>query len=215
MNSHPNVVGVVSGHKVIGDGGRGEKDGDGDPTNDATTSFEFAGKKYHPTGKTGKSLHDDTPVHAFDAEDGHRVWADAKGRVHADSKGEVPELRAHQAIYEATDCIARLKAALESHAKAVGDEPGWHHVGDIGHIAEMLCEVAQFATGESKGRPALTNTDAVADYATQRRVAAENLALLQTHLQEAKTTGIHWGHLGDLQRSAQALLEILRFVDQS
>lgn len=90
---HPHVVGKISHHKIFGDGGRGEKEGNGDPTHHATTTIGFAGTDYHPIGKTGNSAHDDTPVEAFESEDGHRVWADKHGRVHADGKSEVNALR--------------------------------------------------------------------------------------------------------------------------
>jgi hypothetical protein len=113
---HPSVVGKISSHKVIGDKGRGTKDGNGDPTHSDTTSIGFAGRDYAPTGKTGQSLHDKTPVHEFEADDGHRVWADGAGRVHADSQDEVESLR----------------AAHEKHAggeKAGGDPKE----GEVGH----------------------------------------------------------------------------------
>lgn len=90
---HPNVAGKISHHKIIGDGGRGEKAGNGNPLHHATTTIGFAGTDYHPIGKTGNSMHDDTPVEAFESEDGHRIWADAKGRVHADGESEVKGLR--------------------------------------------------------------------------------------------------------------------------
>lgn len=88
---HPHVVGKVDSHKVIK--GNREAKGDGDPTHPDTSTIGFAGREYAPTGKTGKSVHDQTPVHEFEAEDGHRVWADKRGRVHAGSTSEVERLR--------------------------------------------------------------------------------------------------------------------------
>lgn len=97
---HPNVVGHASAHMVIGEGGR-ETAGSGDLTHPATTSMKFAGRTYRPSGKTGKSLHDGTPVAHFESDDGHVVWGDAKGRVHADSTSEVEHLRKRHAEHVA------------------------------------------------------------------------------------------------------------------
>lgn len=55
--------------------------------------MSFAGKQYSATGKAGNSLHDKTPVREFQSGDGHKVWGDEAGRVHANSKGEVESLR--------------------------------------------------------------------------------------------------------------------------
>lgn len=55
--------------------------------------MSFGGKQYNATGKAGNSLHDKTPVREFQADDGHKVWGDEAGRVHANSKGEVESLR--------------------------------------------------------------------------------------------------------------------------
>ncbi len=105
-HDHPSVVGNIENHKAVGDGGRGEKAGNGDPTHALTTSVDFAGKSYTPTGNKGQSLHDKTPTHEFENEEsGHRIWADAKGRAHADGMDEVPGLRKK---YEAH--VAKLKA---------------------------------------------------------------------------------------------------------
>lgn len=90
---HPNVVGHAADHKVLS--GSSEVAGNGDLTDKGSTSMKFGGKTYHQTGKTGKSAHDGTPVTAYEHEEsGHRVWGDAKGRVHADSTDEVGKLRA-------------------------------------------------------------------------------------------------------------------------
>lgn len=125
---HPNVVGKFSAHKVVGNGGRGEKDGNGDPTHDATTSVGFAGKKYNPTGKTGESLHDKTPVHEFEAEDGHRVWGDASGRVHADGTSEVKKLRA---AYEAHDNKRPASKKTEEKKPLPDDHDFGAHLGSM------------------------------------------------------------------------------------
>lgn len=67
---------------------------------DKAHGLSFAGKTYSASGKTGKSLHDGTPVRHFselteDSEDesGEDVWLDDSGRVHADSHSEVKVLR--------------------------------------------------------------------------------------------------------------------------
>lgn len=56
-------------------------------------AMNFAGTEYMATGKTGNSMHDQTPVREFESDDGHRVWADHAGRVHADDTSEVAKLR--------------------------------------------------------------------------------------------------------------------------
>ena len=55
--------------------------------------MKFAGRDYAHTGREGQSLHDKTPVREFQAGDGHTVWADEAGRVHANSQDEVDDLR--------------------------------------------------------------------------------------------------------------------------
>ena len=79
---HPNIVGHAENLR----GG------------DASTAhgFSFAGKKYSATGKTGKSLHDGTPVRHFrdtGCSSGEDIWLDDDGRVHADSTDDVRRLR--------------------------------------------------------------------------------------------------------------------------
>lgn len=66
------------------------------------TSFDHNGNHYYQTGKKGKSMHDDRPVREFEADNGHRVWLDHHGNVHADSKEEAD--RHHKrGIYAAHD----------------------------------------------------------------------------------------------------------------
>jgi len=83
---HPHVV----GHAQNLQGGGADK----------AHSFDFGGKTYVASGKSGTSSHDNTPVRHFqeqtkDGEDsGRHLWLDGKSRVHADSKDEVDELRA-------------------------------------------------------------------------------------------------------------------------
>lgn len=83
---HPHVV----GHAQNLQGGGADK----------AHSFDFDGKTYAASGKSGTSTHDNTPVRHFqeqtkDGEDsGRHLWLDGKSRVHADSKDEVDELRA-------------------------------------------------------------------------------------------------------------------------
>lgn len=79
--SHPHVVGKAT---VIDPHATGPKD---------TSGIQFAGTEYWSTGKKGKSFHDETPVREFESEDGHRVWLDDHGRVHADDISEVDRLR--------------------------------------------------------------------------------------------------------------------------
>lgn len=82
---HPHVVGKAE--KLQGGGA------------DKANGFHFAGKEYTASGKTGKSMHDDTPVRHFrevtkdGADTGEHVWLDDSGRVHADSQSEVAGLR--------------------------------------------------------------------------------------------------------------------------
>lgn len=96
---HPHVVGK----------GTFGKDG---PAKD--WSMKFAGTDYTHTGKTGHSMSDDkTPVREFESEDGHRVWADDAGRVHADSTSEVAGLRQK---YEASSKPAAAKKAAPKKA---------------------------------------------------------------------------------------------------
>lgn len=103
---HPNAV------------GKGEFGTDG-PAKD--WSMKFAGTDYTHTGKEGKSAHDDTPVREFESEDGHRVWADGAGRVHADSKDEVAGLRQK---YEASVAPKAEKKAAPKKAASGGSDSG-------------------------------------------------------------------------------------------
>lgn len=93
--SHPHVVGKAENTDAYSEG---HKDNSG---------MKFAGTQYFSTGKSGKSFHDETPVREFESEDGHRVWQDEHGRVHADGKDEV----------------ARLRAKHEAHVAGQNDEP--------------------------------------------------------------------------------------------
>ena len=89
-------------------------------------AMKFAGTEYIATGKTGNSMHDQTPVREFEAEDGHRVWADHAGRVHADSKGEVAGLRKR----------AEAHGAQSGQAKAGQPKAGGYVApkeGEVGH----------------------------------------------------------------------------------
>lgn len=73
LDPHPNVIGKAE--------------------NDKGHTFDFGGKRYHATGKDGHSMHDSTPVVEHESEDGHRVWKDGQGRVHADSAEEAKKAR--------------------------------------------------------------------------------------------------------------------------
>jgi hypothetical protein len=124
---HPTVVGHASDHKVLS--GSSEVAGNGDLTDKGSTSMKFGGKTYNQTSKTGTSRHDGTPLTAYEHEEsGHRVWGDAKGRVHADSTSEVGELRAAgakagQAAGAAEkDPKAEAKAGIDKHLS--GMKPG-------------------------------------------------------------------------------------------
>lgn len=113
--SHPHVVGKS---KVIDPHATGHKDASG---------IQFAGTEYWSTGKHGKSFHDETPVREFEAEDGHRVWGDDHGRVHADSQTEVPHLRkkfeAHSAAEKGEGAPASGKDTASGGDDASGGEP--------------------------------------------------------------------------------------------
>lgn len=118
---HPTVVGRIHSHKELS--GRDEVDGKGDPMSATTTSIGFAGKTYSWTGKTGKSAHDGIPVRAFEHEEsGHRVWVDAKGRVHADSTTEVAGLRKQHEAHAGGKAGKKTPAAAA--AKPL-DHDGW------------------------------------------------------------------------------------------
>jgi hypothetical protein len=70
-------------------------------------SILFNGRHYSASGGGyGTSLHDGTKVRQFnevteDEDNQHRVWMDDAGRVHADSKYEVPKLRAEYEAHQA------------------------------------------------------------------------------------------------------------------
>lgn len=87
-------------------------------------SMKFAGTEYTHTGKEGHSMHDQTPVREFESEDGHRVWADGAGRVHADSTSEVADLRQK---YEAS-----VKPAGKKPAESGGSDGDAPKDGDVG-----------------------------------------------------------------------------------
>lgn len=113
---HPNVVGKADFGK---------------DTLEKGSSMKFAGTEYSATGKTGNSMHDQTPVREFEAEDGHRVWADGAGRVHADSRDEVPALR--KKSEGAAKPAAKPKGAVSRKAAAspAGDDAPAE--GEVGH----------------------------------------------------------------------------------
>ncbi len=113
---HPNVVGKADFGKDSPEKG---------------FSMKFAGTEYSATGKTGNSMHDQTPVREFEAEDGHRVWADGASRVHADSRGEVAGLR--QKFEAATKPAAPAKpnAPQRAAASPAGDDAPAE--GEVGH----------------------------------------------------------------------------------
>jgi len=69
----------------------GKADCKGNP--EKASSLKFAGREYHASGKSGKSIHDDTPVREFEHESGHKVWMDDAARVHANNEDEVDSLR--------------------------------------------------------------------------------------------------------------------------
>lgn len=115
---HPNIIGKIAYHNIIGKEGRGEQKGNGDPTHYATTSIGHNGKEYTPTGKTGNSMHDEREVHEFESKDGHRVWADKRGNVHADSKWEADQY--HKRGRFAEDDDNRQKKADEARKQANG-----------------------------------------------------------------------------------------------
>jgi hypothetical protein len=76
LDAHPNVIGKATDVSKSG------------------MFMKFGGKSYASTGKSGKSLHDGTPVEEYKHEDsGHRVWKDAQHRVHADSAEEAKKVR--------------------------------------------------------------------------------------------------------------------------
>ena len=85
FGNHPHVV------------GHAEKLQGGDATQ--AHGFHFAGKEYSASGKTGTSMHDQTPVRHFKevtedgADSGQHVWLDGQSQVHADSSDEVDRLR--------------------------------------------------------------------------------------------------------------------------
>lgn len=98
-DDHPLVVGrpskMVSYQHVPGQGSR-----EVEPEHPADADvIHFGGKQYSWTSGTGRSVHDQTPLRAYEHEESrHKVWMDEQGRVHADSKSEVDGLRAaHEA----------------------------------------------------------------------------------------------------------------------
>ena len=68
-----------------------------------SSSLKFAGREYHASGKSGKSIHDDTPVREFEHESGHKVWMDDAARVHANNENEVDGLRQESSKYSSGD----------------------------------------------------------------------------------------------------------------
>lgn len=150
---HPNVVGHARDHKVVGEGGR-ETAGNGDLTHPTTTSMSFAGRTYRQSGGSGKSLHDDTPVERFESDDGHVVWGDAKGRVHADSTDEVESLRKKHAEHEAKQGAPAEKPKKARATKPTGDakKPGtWQEAQEhaVKSGAKFKSGVAVFGSADN------------------------------------------------------------------
>lgn len=119
---HPNVVGKADF---------------GSESPEKGWSMKFAGTEYTQTGKEGKSMHDETPVREFESADGHRVWADGAGRVHADSTDEVAGLRqkheASQPKAAPKKAAPKKKAAAPkaaASAQADSNESGWDSLSD-------------------------------------------------------------------------------------
>jgi hypothetical protein len=73
LDPHPDVIGKVE--------------------NDKGHQFDFDGKRYIQTGEEGTSLHDGGAVKEYWATNGHRVWKDDQGRVHAASREEARRVR--------------------------------------------------------------------------------------------------------------------------
>lgn len=145
---HPNVV------------GKGEFGKDG-PAKD--WSMKFAGTDYTHTGKTGNSMHDQTPVREFESEDGHRVWADNAGRVHADSTSEVSDLRQK---YEASSKPAKPKKAPAKKAAAPKDSPAAKTQNEgYGYHGEALNQHIRDTHGEDTYHGSLTEVQHNAAYA--------------------------------------------------
>lgn len=113
---HPNVVGKADFGKESPEKG---------------WSMKFAGTEYTATGKDGNSMHDQTPVREFESEDGHRVWADGAGRVHADSTGEVAALRQkHEASAKP---VAKKPTEKKVAVKSDGLKDGVPKEGEVGY----------------------------------------------------------------------------------
>lgn len=128
----------------------------GSETPEKGWSMKFAGTDYTHTGKEGKSAHDDTPVREFESEDGHRVWADGAGRVHADSKDEVAGLRQK---YEASVAPKAEKKAAPKKAAAGGSDAGvpgkpmaksllFVHIGGADELLSMAKSVIGPGSGD-------------------------------------------------------------------
>lgn len=113
---HPNVVGKADFGKESPEKG---------------WSMKFAGTEYTATGKEGNSMHDQTPVREFESEDGHRVWADGAGRVHADSTSEVAALRQkHEASAKP---VAKKPTEKKVAVKSDGLKDGVPKEGEVGY----------------------------------------------------------------------------------
>ena len=82
-----------------------------------SSSLKFAGREYHASGKSGKSIHDDTPVREFEHESGHKVWMDDAARVHANNENEVDGLRQESSKYSSGD-----KETVKENAEAAKAE---------------------------------------------------------------------------------------------
>lgn len=81
----------------------------------------FAGMTLTAAHKQGASLHDGEPLAAFttgdDDEEFFAVWIDAAGNVHADSTGEVEQLRARYARHQLAQQAAAKPAKTTKRAK--------------------------------------------------------------------------------------------------
>lgn len=119
---HPSVVGKVgkmTNYEWTKETGSKPVEHTGAPSN--AHEFEFAGETYRPINKEATSMHDGTPVTAAETEDGHRIWVDDAGRVHADSTDEIAGLRKK---YEASVAPKAEKKAAPKKAAAGGSDAG-------------------------------------------------------------------------------------------
>lgn len=123
---HPNVVGKAENLQ----GGDASK----------AHGMHFAGKQYSASGKSGTSMHDQTPVRHFKEvtgsgnDDGQHVWMDHGGSVHADARSEAPRLRKEYEAHMASQKPAPAKFDGAAVAKKHDDKmerkaSEWGHDG--------------------------------------------------------------------------------------